>query len=125
MRLQLVVAIVRPAVGARVGVLLGGGLVEVGLLVLDRDIDLVGGGHLRHLRPASPKQGYRPAATASRTRAAGSAASCNPVSPRPAIEQRTAMSWSSFSASASVGPPGSGMKTASSPGSSTSQSNAT
>ena len=87
-RLQLLVAVVRTAVGTGVRVLLRRPVVERGLLVLDRDVDLVGGGHLRHLRPASPKQGYRPAAAARRTRAAGSASSRNPVSPRPGDRQR-------------------------------------
>ncbi len=52
-RLQLLIAVVRPAVGTRIRVLLRRPVVERCLLVLDRDIDLVGGGHQRHLRPAS------------------------------------------------------------------------
>ena len=59
-------------------------VVERGLLVLDRDVDLVGGGHLRHLRPASPTDGYRPAAVASRATSPASASPRNPVSPSPA-----------------------------------------
>ena len=52
--LELVVAVVGSAAGTGVRVLLRRPVVESGLLVLDRDVDLVGGGHLRHLRPAFP-----------------------------------------------------------------------
>ena len=55
--------------------------------MLDRDVDLVGGGHLRHLRPVSRLDGYSPAATASLATTAGSASAVNPVSPRPASVQ--------------------------------------
>ena len=100
-RLQLVVAVVRATAGTGVGVLLRRPVVERGLLVLDRDVDLVGGGHLRHLRPGSATDGYRPAAAASRATSPASASPRNPVSPSPASElasRRSSRSIASASA---------------------------
>ena len=112
-RLQLVVAIVRPAAGTRVRMLLRRHVVEACLLVLDRDVDLVGGGHLRHLRPGSPADGYRPAAATSRATTTGSASMVSPVNPRPVRERRATIAARIDSASSRSRPPGSGMKTAS------------
>src|SRR6266508_6500683 len=122
--LELVVAVVRVALRARVRVALAVGR-RRRLLGLDGDVDPLGHG-LVDLRPGRVAGGYRPSAASRRvTGSTFLGSGRRPVTPAPAIRALAAKLRSSASTWSNVGPPGSGMNMLSSPGRNTSPSSAT
>ena len=80
---ELLVPVVRATPRARVRMALRRRL-RLRPLVLDRDVNAVGLGHLRHLRPALREGGYRPTAATRRAMTVVSASGRKPVTPIPA-----------------------------------------
>ena len=96
---QLLVAIVGAAAGTGVRVLLRTVTLRRRLLVLDRDVDLVGGGHCAILDPLGSDGVTGPARRRIATSVETSASGRKPVRPKPATGERAATARSSASTS--------------------------